>query len=96
MAVYVIGDIHGQFDKLLKLLHNAHLIDDRLQWIGDDATLWFLGDFFDRGEQGIDVVELLMRLQRQAPASAEPFKRCLAITKCCFWARGAFPTSGSS
>jgi hypothetical protein len=66
--ICVIGDIHGQFDKLVILLRNATLIDEDLLWCGSTATVWFLGDFFDRGPDGIAVVNLIMSLQQQALA----------------------------
>jgi hypothetical protein len=65
-AVYVIGDVHGQYDKLARLLKNARLVDDDLRWTGGDAHLWFVGDFVDRGPDGIGVIELVMQLQNQA------------------------------
>jgi hypothetical protein len=65
-TMYVIGDIHGQFDKLVAILQEADLIDGRRQWSAGDATLWFMGDYFDRGPDGISAVELISRLQGQA------------------------------
>ena len=67
-SVYVIGDIHGQYEKLIGLLRGADLVGDDLAWSGGDASLWFIGDFFDRGPDGIGAVEHAMRLQRQAAA----------------------------
>ncbi len=64
--IYVIGDIHGQFEKLVRLLRDTKLVDKRLSWTGGNATLWFMGDFFDRGPDGIAVVDLVMRLQSEA------------------------------
>jgi len=66
--IYVIGDIHGQFKKLTLLLQSAKLIDSHLSWVAGDARLWFMGDFFDRGPDGVAVVDLVMRLQMQADA----------------------------
>ena len=66
MTIYLVGDIHGHLDKLLNLLTEAELIDDSRKWSGGDAHLWFLGDFFDRGPQGVGVVDLIMRLQVDA------------------------------
>ena len=68
-SVYVIGDIHGQFKKLVRLLREAGLVDDALAWAGGEAALWFLGDFFDRGSDGVAVVDLVMRLQAEAAAA---------------------------
>jgi hypothetical protein len=64
--VYVIGDIHGQLQKLIKLLRDAHLIDASHRWCGEEATLWFMGDLVDRGPDGIAVINLVMRLQQEA------------------------------
>lgn len=67
--IYVTGDVHGHLPKLLDLLRDdVHLINDDGVWIGGDAQLWFMGDFFDRGPDGVGVVALLMRLQQQAAA----------------------------
>jgi hypothetical protein len=66
---FVIGDIHGELPKLLGLLQTAELIDGDGRWAGRDAVLWFTGDFFDRGPDGIGAVELIMRLQPEAAAA---------------------------
>src|SRR5579883_3337615 len=66
---YVIGDVHGQLKKLLKLLKEAHLIDEHQAWSGGPAVLWFIGDLVDRGPDSIAVLDLVMRLQREAPAA---------------------------
>ncbi len=66
---YVIGDIHGQYDKLVSLLVNAGLANDDLSWAGGRSDVWFIGDFFDRGPGGIATIELLMMLQQQAAAT---------------------------
>ncbi len=74
-AVYVMGDVHGHLAPLTHLLQQAGLIDpdglwtERPLWRGGAATLWFLGDFFDRGPTGLGVVDLVMRLQREAAAA---------------------------
>jgi hypothetical protein len=64
---YIVGDVHGQLDKLIVHLQREVLIDNACQWCGGDAVVWFLGDFFDRGPDGIGVVDLVMRLQVEAP-----------------------------
>lgn len=67
MTHYVIGDIHGHLDKLIELLTHAGLIDGRHRWVGVGIHLWFIGDYFDRGPNGVGVVDLIMRLQAEAP-----------------------------
>lgn len=66
--IYIIGDVHGQYEKLVGLLRAAGLIDSQLSWSGGDTQLWFMGDFLDRGPRGVECIELVMRLQREAAA----------------------------
>jgi hypothetical protein len=66
--MYVIGDVHGQIDKATTALREAGLIDAAGQWRGGMATLWFMGDYFDRGPDGIAAVDLVRRLQAEAAA----------------------------
>ncbi len=67
--IYIIGDIHGHLKKLVKLLQGAQLIDAEHSWKAGTATLWFMGDFVDRGPDGIAVLDLVMRLQAEAAAA---------------------------
>ena len=67
--LFVIGDVHGQYEKLIGLLKKSSLVNQALTWIGGDATLCFLGDFFDRGPDGVSCIDLIMRLQRQAESA---------------------------
>src|SRR5690606_12587611 len=67
--MYVIGDIHGQIDKMRGALRSAGLIDEAGRWTGGAATLWFMGDYFDRGPDGIAAVDLIRALQEQAAAA---------------------------
>jgi hypothetical protein len=69
MTTYIIGDTHGQLDTLKRLLQAAGIVDERLAWTAGDAALWFMGDFFDRGPDGIGAVDLVMQLQAQAHAA---------------------------
>lgn len=64
--LFVIGDVHGQLDALIVLLRMAGLLDRHLFWSGGTDSLWFMGDFFDRGPDGIETVDLVMRLQMEA------------------------------
>lgn len=64
--IFIVGDSHGQWDKLIHLLRQADLVSSDLHWAGRDATLWFMGDFFDRGPDGVGCVDVVMRLQAEA------------------------------
>ncbi|WP_373685545.1 metallophosphoesterase [Streptomyces lunaelactis] len=67
--LYVVGDVHGYLDELLAALSEQGLIDAEGQWAAGNARLWFLGDFTDRGPDGIGVIDLVMRLSAEAAAA---------------------------
>lgn len=64
--VYIIGDIHGHYSHLIALLFRANLIKQDLTWIGEQSTLCFVGDYTDRGAEGLKVIDFLISLQIQA------------------------------
>ena len=64
--VYAVSDVHGHLDKLTRALTEAGLVDEHGDWAGRDARLWFLGDFLDRGPDGVGVIDLVRRLTEQS------------------------------
>ena len=64
--LYVVGDVHGYLDELLAALHAHGLVDSSGHWSGGNTRLWFLGDFTDRGPDGIGVIVLVMQLSAEA------------------------------
>ncbi|MFF7812548.1 metallophosphoesterase [Streptomyces sp. NPDC007945] len=67
--LYVVGDVHGYLDELLAALRAQGLVDENGGWAAGNARLWFLGDFTDRGPDGIGVIDLVMRLSAEAAAA---------------------------
>ncbi|GAA4858626.1 metallophosphoesterase [Kitasatospora terrestris] len=67
--LYVIGDVHGYLDDLLAALHQQGLIDAEGHWSAGRSRVWFLGDFTDRGPDGIGVIDLVMQLAAEAAAA---------------------------
>lgn len=67
-SVYVIGDTHGEFDSVVRLLRNAGLINDALQWTGGGKQIVFIGDLVDRGPDVTRLLWFLYRLEREAHA----------------------------
>ncbi|MFW5752272.1 MAG: metallophosphoesterase family protein [bacterium] len=55
---YIIGDIHGCYDKLRKLYEIIASI------INENDTLIFLGDYIDRGAKSYEVIEFLNILRK--------------------------------
>ena len=46
--IIAIGDIHGDYDLCIKLLKIGKVIDDNLNWIGNDTIVVQVGDQIDR------------------------------------------------
>ncbi|MFC5719804.1 metallophosphoesterase [Streptomyces gamaensis] len=67
--LYVVGDVHGYLDELCRALFDAGLIDANGSWAAGNTRLWFLGDFTDRGPDGVGVIDLVMRLSAEAAAA---------------------------
>ena len=64
-----IGDVHGAYDRFVGMLRAAGLINDRLRWTGGRARLVQTGDLLDRGADSRKVVDLLIKLEREAAAA---------------------------
>ena len=67
--VVAIGDLHGSYDKLVRLIDSAGLVDTGLAWSGGADHLVVAGDFLDRGSGGREIMDLLRQLQQEAIAS---------------------------
>jgi hypothetical protein len=73
--VVALGDVHGGFDRLVRLLQVGGLVraDKRAPggyaWTGGRRTLVSVGDLIDKGPQSLEVLDLMIGLQRQAPAA---------------------------
>ncbi|MGB5660551.1 MAG: metallophosphoesterase, partial [Thermoanaerobaculia bacterium] len=67
--VVAIGDLHGSYEKALRILKAAGLIDDDLRWIGGEEHLVITGDVLDRGTGGRELMDLIRRLQDEAQAA---------------------------
>lgn len=59
MAVYVMSDIHGEYEMFLELLEKIHL--------KDSDTLYILGDAIDRGAHPIKVLLKMMEMPNVIP-----------------------------
>jgi len=65
--IVVVPDIHGAYADLTGLLQAAGVVDASLHWSGGATHLVSLGDLLDRGPESRKVMDLLMRLQQEAP-----------------------------
>ena len=53
--IYVIGDIHGDLNVLIKSLRKINVIDSLLNWTGGKSHIVQLGDILDGGGRGQNV-----------------------------------------
>lgn len=65
--IVAVADVHGSEEGLTTMLRETVLVDAKDRWIGGTATLVQTGDLLDRGLHVTDVMDLLMRLQKEAP-----------------------------
>jgi len=65
-SLFVVGDVHGEFDRLVQLLGNAGLVGPDLGWTGGGKHLVFVGDLADRGPDVVGTLWLIYRLEREA------------------------------
>jgi len=65
--IVAVGDVHGSIDGLTSILQESGIIDEEHRWSGGDATLVQEGDLLDRGVHLQEVLDLLMRLEEEAP-----------------------------
>ena len=64
--VVAVADVHGASLAFINILRTAGLIDAENRWSGGDAILVQTGDVLDRGPDSRGVLDLLMRLEREA------------------------------
>ena len=59
MSFDVIGDVHGQYDKLVSLLEHLGYSDADGVWRHPGRTAIFVGDLIDRGPKQLETVQLV-------------------------------------
>jgi Calcineurin-like phosphoesterase len=64
--VVAVGDVHGDYDQFVAVLRSAGLIDGQERWSGGKTHLVQTGDILDRGPDSRKVMDLLMRLEKEA------------------------------
>ena len=67
--VVAFADVHGAYAELLGLLRETGIVDAQDHWAAGNTHLVSLGDLLDRGADSRKVMDLLMRLQGEAPAA---------------------------
>ncbi len=65
-TIVSVGDIHGAFDNFINIMQKAELLDKDNNWIGGKTHFVSTGDILDRGPDSRKVLNLLMKLEKQA------------------------------
>jgi hypothetical protein len=61
-----IGDVHGDYEQFVAVLRSAKLIDSQESWSGGKTHLVQTGDILDRRPDSRKVMDLLMKLEKEA------------------------------
>jgi hypothetical protein len=70
--IFAIGDVHGDYDRLVKLLAAARIIEGatedprKVTWTAGRAVLVFTGDLIDKGPHSLKVLQLASALRETA------------------------------
>lgn len=64
--IFVVSDIHGQFDRFKALLINNKVMDEKIRWRWGKGHLVILGDVFDRGPNVTESLWTIHQLEQQA------------------------------
>src|SRR6266542_113549 len=64
--IVAVGDVHGDLPQFTAVLRSAEVIDRDGNWSGGKTHLVQAGDLLDRGPDSRKVIELLMKLEKQA------------------------------
>lgn len=65
-SVMVVGDVHGEFEIMKKLLVANKVINAKGDWLFGKNHLVFVGDIFDRGDQVTEALHFIRRVSRLA------------------------------
>jgi hypothetical protein len=67
--IVAIGDLHGDLAATRAALRLAGVVDDQDRWVGGATVMVQTGDQLDRGDDELDILDLLDRLTVQARAA---------------------------
>jgi hypothetical protein len=65
-AIFVVSDIHGMYEPMLRLLQSARITDSQSHWAAGRSLLIVLGDSIDKGPNSIEVIDYWMQLSAEA------------------------------
>jgi Calcineurin-like phosphoesterase len=66
---FAMSDVHGHLAAFATTLRAHGVIRADGKWAAEGAELWILGDYLDRGDDGLAVVDAVRTLQSEAAAA---------------------------
>jgi len=69
--IVAIGDLHGDYKNFVKILTRIPMpiVDRGLHWAAGNTHLVQMGDIMDRGSEAREILNLLMKLEKEAEAA---------------------------
>jgi Calcineurin-like phosphoesterase len=66
--IVAVADLHGDYDKFVFILSSptVRILDEELHWMAGRTHLVQLGDIMDRGNDAKKILDLLIRLEKEA------------------------------
>lgn len=65
--IYAMGDVHGDYERMMTLLVATHITDQEGHWSAGRATFVVTGDMIDKGPRPVEVIRRLAALRSEAP-----------------------------
>lgn len=64
--ILVLGDVHGEYDRMINTLREHNVIDAENKWNFGKGHLVYVGDVFDRGDKVTEILWFIYRLEQEA------------------------------
>jgi len=64
--IIVVGDLHGDYENFIKILKGTGIVDPDLHWAAEKTHLVQTGDIMDRYNDARKILDLLIRLEKEA------------------------------
>jgi hypothetical protein len=64
--IVAIGDLHGDYENFVKILHGTGIVDKTLHWNAGKTHFVQMGDIMDRWSEARKILDLLMQLEKEA------------------------------
>ena len=71
--IVAFGDIHGDMTAVIDVLYKSGMIDENLHWKAGETVLVQTGDFLDRGDDELEIIDYFEKLKGEAESNGGKF-----------------------